>query len=142
MILCSGCFDGLHAGHVRHLRLAKQLDPSLPLVVAIAHDSYIEHAKARQSLWPQDERGEAVAALRDVDRVILQGPGSVASVIRAERPDIVVKGIDWRDCLPLEVEEAVREVGAELIFVDAELPKGHVEQVLEAYYQARHSTAK
>ena len=137
MILCSGCFDGLHAGHVRYLHLARQVAPIYPLVVAIAHDSYIGETKQRQTLWNQAERGETVAAVRDVDRVILQGPGSVASVILAERPAIVVKGSDWRNRLPSDVVAASAAVGARIVFVEADLRDGHVEDVLERYYRGR-----
>lgn len=131
MILASGCFDGLHSGHVRYLRLARAIDPTDRLMVAIAHDTYIGDTKERQSLWSQIDRGETVAAVRGVDEVILQGPGSVASVILDWHPTIVVKGDDWIDKLPVDVVAACETVGAQIRYVWA--PGHHVEDVLARY---------
>lgn len=120
MILASGCFDGLHAGHVAYLKAAAQLDPSLPLVVAVAPDAYIQQAKHRIPRWAQAERVETVGALRVVTRVLAQAEPSVAATIRRLSPRYVVKGLDWLDRIPADVAQACVDTGVTLAFVDAE----------------------
>jgi cytidyltransferase-like protein len=133
MIVCTGCFDGIHSGHVRYFRMARAVDVTMELVAVIASDDYIGESKERRSLWSQDERAEAIAGLRDVDRVVKQGPGSAAEPIRQLRPSIVVKGIDWKDALPSDVLAACEEVGARIVYVDAEM--GHLEDRLGGHIE-------
>ena len=120
MILASGAFDGLHAGHVAYLQAAANVAPEDELVVAIAPNLYIRTAKHRDARWEQDERAETVAAVRYVDRVVTHPELSIAETIRRLRPTIVVKGLDWIGKLPLDVTAACVTVGARVVFVDAE----------------------
>lgn len=120
MILTSGCFDGLHSGHVAYLHAAAALDPAQPLVVAVAPDAYIRTAKHREPRWSQAARAETVAALRAVTRVVTHDEPSIAATIRRLRPTMVVKGLDWVSTIPADVASACVEAGATLAFVDAE----------------------
>lgn len=124
MILCSGAFDGLHSGHIAYLYQAAALDPSLPLVVAIAPDAYIRQAKHREPRWTQTQRAETVAAIRGVSRTVLHDEPSIAATIRRLSPVYVVKGLDWLETIPRDVAEACVAVGATLTFVDAEQRHG------------------
>lgn len=121
MILVSGCFDGLHAGHVRYLQAAQAycLKDEV-LVCAVAPDEYIEHTKKRRPYWSQAERLYTVGALPCVDVAIAQRTESVASIIAELRPRIFIKGIDWKDHLPADVVTACERVGTALAFVDTE----------------------
>lgn len=118
MILASGCFDGLHAGHVRYLRAAAAIDPDQHLRVAIAPDRYIVKAKDRQPYWPLAERAETVQALGVVDTVWFQASTSVADVILELHPDIFVKGRDWCERLPEDVIAACQQTGTRIMFTD------------------------
>lgn len=124
MILASGAFDGLHSGHVAYLDAAAALDPSLPLVVAVAPDLYIRLFKNREARWTQAQRATTVAALRSVHRVISQEQMSVAQTIRLLRPTYVVKGADWLHRIPQDVAEACVEAGSCLAFVETEQTHG------------------
>lgn len=126
MILCSGAFDGIHAGHVRYLEAAQQLKESSldVVVVAVAPDSYIVHAKHRQPYWPQEDRLVAVRGLAAADAVVVQPTESVASVIRQYRPRLFVKGEDWQERLPEDVMAACNECGTSIAYV--ETPGRHV----------------
>ena len=124
MILCSGAFDGLHSGHLAYLYAAAALDPSMPLVVAVAPDTYIRDAKHRAPRWTQAQRAETVAAIRGVSRVIAHEEPSIAATIARIRPALVVKGHEWAHCLPADVAAAVVEAGAGLAFVDTEQTHG------------------
>lgn len=120
MILASGCFDGLHSGHIAYLYMAAAVEPSLPLVVAVAPDAYIREAKYREPRWTQRQRAETVAAIRGVSRIVAHPEPSIAATIRALKPAYVVKGLDWLETIPQDVAAACVEVGATLTFVDAE----------------------
>lgn len=116
MILASGAFDGLHAGHVAYLKAASEVSAD-ELVVAIAPNLYIRNQKHREPRWQQDERAETVAAIRYVDRVVTHPELSIAETITRLRPRVVVKGIDWSGKLPMDVTAACVKVGARVVFV-------------------------
>ena len=128
MILASGCFDGLHSGHVDYLSAAKALCRGDELLaVAVAPDVYIRTAKAREPYWSQDQRADTVRALQDVDAVIAHDTPSVALVIRELRPRLFVKGPDWEGRLPEDVQLACQDVGTSIAFL--ETPGTHVSEV-------------
>lgn len=92
--LANGGFDLLHVGHVRYLRGAKVLGGKL--VVAVNSDESVRALKgAGRPLMPEDERAEIVAALADVDAVVIFPELDVRAVIREIRPDIQAKGTDY-----------------------------------------------
>ena len=126
MTLCSGAFDGLHAGHVRYLQAARRLAPHERLVVAIAPDAYIEREKQRHPYWPQADRAHTVFALDCVNDVRLQTGLSVAQEILDTKPHRFVKGRDWLDKLPDDVLAACQQVGCEVVFVNT--PGRHVRE--------------
>ena len=116
MILASGAFDGLHAGHIRYLHAAAAINPALPLVVAVAPDSYIL-SKGRAVGWSQKERAIAVQGIARVPSTIQHSPDSVAALFREHRVTLFVKGMDWWGKLPADVVEACRANGAAIVFV-------------------------
>lgn len=92
--LANGCFDLLHVGHVRYLRAAKALGGRL--VVAINSDESVRALKgAGRPLMPAEERAEILAALADVDAVVIFSEPDVRALIREIRPDIHAKGTDY-----------------------------------------------
>lgn len=128
MVLCSGCFDGLHAGHVRYLTQARALSPTETLCVAIAPDDYIRTTKGREPFWSQPERTETVLALGLVDRTLWQAEATPASLILAHRPRYFVKGPDWKDRLPEDVLAACQAVGCQIRFTDT--PGRHTSEAI------------
>ncbi|PYV49251.1 MAG: D-glycero-beta-D-manno-heptose 1-phosphate adenylyltransferase [Acidobacteria bacterium] len=92
--LANGCFDLLHVGHIRYLHAAKQLGGRL--VVAINSDESVRSLKGDgRPLMPAGERAEILAALSDVDAVVIFPEGDVRSLIREICPDIQAKGTDY-----------------------------------------------
>jgi D-glycero-beta-D-manno-heptose 1-phosphate adenylyltransferase len=92
--LANGCFDLLHVGHIRYLRAAKELGGKL--VVAVNDDSSVRSLKGRgRPLMPAVERAEILAALADVDAVVIFPEADVRAIIREIRPDIQAKGTDY-----------------------------------------------
>jgi rfaE bifunctional protein nucleotidyltransferase chain/domain len=94
IILANGAFDLLHVGHVRYLHAAKELGGRL--VVAINSDESVRALKREgRPLMPAEERAEIVAALADVDAVVVFSELDVRNIIREIRPDIHAKGTDY-----------------------------------------------
>jgi D-beta-D-heptose 7-phosphate kinase/D-beta-D-heptose 1-phosphate adenosyltransferase len=92
----NGCFDILHAGHVRLLTAAREAADAL--VVGLNDDASVTRLKgASRPLVPQAERAELLAALEAVDRVVLFGEDTPLETILALRPDVLVKGADWAE---------------------------------------------
>ena len=93
--LANGCFDVLHVGHVRYLRAARELGGKL--VVAVNGDDSVRALKgAGRPVMPADERAEILAALADVDAVVIFSEKNVRAIIREIRPDFHAKGTDYR----------------------------------------------
>ncbi len=94
IVLANGCFDLLHVGHVRYIRAAKALGGRL--VVALNSDDSVRGIKGKGRPWmPASERAEILAALSDVDAVIIFDEPDVRALIRELRPDIQAKGPDY-----------------------------------------------
>src|SRR6202041_2913253 len=109
IILANGNFDLLHVGHVRYLRGAKELGGKL--VVAVNSDDSVRARKGDgRPVMPAEERAEIVAALADVDAVVIFSELDVRALIREIRPDIQAKGTDYTmDSVP--ERDAVAEYG-------------------------------
>jgi D-glycero-beta-D-manno-heptose 1-phosphate adenylyltransferase len=119
--LANGGFDLLHVGHVRYLRGAKALGGKL--VVAINSDESMRALKGEgRPIMPENERAEIVAALADVDAVVIFPELDVRAIIREIRPDIQAKGTDYTaDSVP--ERDAVAEYGGRVAIVGD--PKDH-----------------
>ena len=129
MILCSGCFDGLHAGHVSYLlAAAAECQLGEPLVVAVAPDAYIRRVKGREPSWPVVDRLLTVEALDMVNRAQLHGVDGVADVIYDLHPRLLVKGEDWRGRLPADVREACHIAHTDIVYVP-ERPTRHTHEI-------------
>ena len=119
--LANGNFDLLHVGHVRYLRGAKALGGKL--VVAINSDDSVRALKGKdRPIMPENERAEIVAALADVDAVVVFPELDVRAIIREIRPDIQAKGTDYTaDSVP--ERDVVMEYGGRVEIVGD--PKNH-----------------
>ena len=113
--LANGGFDLLHVGHVRYLRGAKALGGKL--VVAVNSDDSVRALKGEgRPIMPAEERAEIVAALADVDSVVIFPELDVRAIIREIQPDIQAKGTDYTaDSVP--ERDAVAEYGGRVAIV-------------------------
>lgn len=92
--LANGCFDLLHVGHVRYLHAAKELGGRL--IVAVNSDESVQALKGEgRPVMPAAERAEILAALADVDAVVIFSEPDVRGLIRELRPDVQAKGTDY-----------------------------------------------
>ena len=134
--LANGNFDLLHVGHVRYLRGAKELGGKL--VVAINSDESVRALKGEgRPIMPAEERAEIVAALADVDAVVVFSELDVRAIIREIRPDIQAKGTDYtRDSVP--EHDTVAECGGRVEIVGD--PKDHsTSEIIRSRLSSRKS---
>lgn len=96
VVFTNGCFDILHAGHVRYLREAARLGGAL--VVGLNSDASVRRLKGEERpINPVEDRAEVLAGLACVDLVAVFEQDTPEELIRAVCPDILVKGADWKD---------------------------------------------
>ena len=134
VVFTNGCFDILHTGHVRYLKVAKGYGDVL--VVAINSDESVRRIKdARRPVMSQAERAEILSSLEAVDYVTVFDEDDPHRVIAELMPDVLVKGGDWG---------LDRIVGRDLVegkggkvysvpFVEGASTTGIVERILERY---------
>lgn len=94
IVFTNGCFDIIHAGHVRYLNKAKSLGDIL--VIGLNSDSSVRKIKGdKRPIVPQKERAEILSGLEAVDYVVLFNEPTPIKLIKTILPDILVKGADW-----------------------------------------------
>jgi D-beta-D-heptose 7-phosphate kinase / D-beta-D-heptose 1-phosphate adenosyltransferase len=125
LVLCTGCFDLLHAGHIKlleaaerelhHLELANNVVGCGRLVVALNTDESVRCLKGQgRPIYPLEQRAVLLAALRMVDYVIPFG-GEPIPIIEQLKPHIYVKGDDWDE---LRERETVEGFGGRVVLVE------------------------
>lgn len=121
IVLANGCFDILHAGHVRYLKGARALGDLL--VVGINSDAQVTKLKgAGRPILGERERAELVAALEAVDLVTIFAEPTVTELLLALRPDVHAKGTDYTEETVPE-RDVVRSYGGQVRIVGD--PKNH-----------------
>lgn len=95
VVFTNGCFDLLHAGHVRYLGQARALGDLL--VLGLNSDASLRGLDKGDDrpLVPQEQRAEVVAGLQAVDLVVIFDEPTPLKLIEAIAPDVLVKGGDW-----------------------------------------------
>jgi rfaE bifunctional protein nucleotidyltransferase chain/domain len=94
LVFTNGCFDILHAGHIRYLKEAKALGDIL--IVGLNSDKSVSAIKPGRPVNPQDQRAEVLSSLEMVDYVTLFDAETPYELIKLLQPDILVKGGDWK----------------------------------------------
>ena len=96
VVFTNGCFDLLHAGHIEMLSFARAQGDTL--VVGVNSDRSVRLIKGEsRPIYPAVERALILAALEVVDYVVVFDEPRAERIVRAVRPDVLVKGEDWRD---------------------------------------------
>ena len=113
VVTTNGCFDVLHVGHVRYLQEARKLGDIL--IVAVNSDSSVRALKGEpRPLVPEDERAEMLAALECVDYVTIFSELDPIALLLELKPDIHVKGGDYKLEQLIE-REAVESYGGKVV---------------------------
>ena len=120
----NGCFDMLHFGHVSYLEAAKKKNRIL--IVGLNSDDSVRRLKGPpRPINPQKERARVLAALECVDYVTIFNEDTPYELIKAIKPDVLIKGADWK--------------GKEVAGSDVVLENGG--KIEFAKYVAAHSTS-
>ena len=95
VVFTNGCFDLLHKGHVTYLEEARRQGGIL--IVALNSDASVKRLKGEsRPLCPLADRLEVVAALESVDFVVWFDSDDPLETILKLKPDVLVKGGDWK----------------------------------------------
>jgi len=94
IVFTNGCFDLLHAGHVRYLNRAKKLGDVL--IIGLNADSSVAGLKPGRPVNSQKHRAEVLAGLAAVDYIVIFSEKTPYNLIKTVRPDLLVKGGDWK----------------------------------------------
>ncbi len=131
VVLTNGCFDVLHAGHVRYLEGARALGDVL--VVAVNSDKQVRALKGEgRPLVPEQERAELIASLEAVDLVTVFDEPTVTELLLDLRPDVHAKGTDYTEETVPE-RDVVRSYGGRVAIVGD--PKNHSTSELLSRFQ-------
>jgi D-beta-D-heptose 7-phosphate kinase/D-beta-D-heptose 1-phosphate adenosyltransferase len=94
IVFTNGCFDLVHAGHVRYLEAARGLGDVL--VVGLNDDASVRRLKGPgRPILPLAERAEVLAGLAAVDHLVAFADDTPLALIETLVPDVLVKGADW-----------------------------------------------
>ena len=121
IVFTNGCFDVLHAGHIRYLQGASELGDIL--IVAINADAQVRALKGvGRPILAAQERAELVASLDVVDFVTIFAEPTVEQLLLVVQPDIHAKGTDYTEETVPE-RDVVRSFGGRVAIVGD--PKNH-----------------
>jgi D-beta-D-heptose 7-phosphate kinase / D-beta-D-heptose 1-phosphate adenosyltransferase len=133
VVATGGCFDLLHAGHVRLLAAARRLGDCL--VVCVNSDRSVRRLKGPgRPVVGQDDRAAVLAALSTVDAIVVFEEDDPTAVLRRIRPHLWVKGGDYAG-LPLPEEPVLAGWGGRVVllpYLDGRSTSGLIERVTNA----------
>lgn len=96
VVFTNGCFDLLHVGHITYLEQAKRMGDRL--IIGLNTDRSVKRLKgAARPLITEQDRARVLAGLAAVDAVILFDDDTPLNLIRALKPDVLVKGSDYSE---------------------------------------------
>jgi rfaE bifunctional protein nucleotidyltransferase chain/domain len=119
--LCHGVFDLLHPGHIQHFKVARKLADIL--IVSITADPYVNKGPGRP-IFNQDIRAQTLAALQDVDYVVICENPTAIELLNEVKPKFYVKGSDYLNPIDdvtgmiVKEREALESHGGQIYFTD------------------------
>lgn len=110
VVFTNGCFDIIHVGHVRYLAKANSIGDIL--VIGLNSDASVSRIKPGRPITPEGQRAEVLSALESVDYVVLFNEETPYELIKEVRPDVLVKGADWKkeDIVGNDIVKEVRTI--------------------------------
>lgn len=97
IVFCNGCFDVIHYGHIELFKHCRSLAGDGRVIVGINTDDSIRRLKGSgRPIFTLEKRISVLRALRDVDEVIPFAEDTPLALMNAIRPDVIVKGGDYR----------------------------------------------
>jgi len=134
VIFTNGCFDILHRGHIEIFEKAKSLGDIL--VIAVNSDSSVRKLKGEERpIVSEDDRAYIIASLECVDAVCLFDEETPAEIIDKIKPDILVKGGDYK-VDEIVGRESVWDAGGEVITIpllEGRSTSGIIEKIVKIH---------
>ena len=118
VVWTNGCYDLVHAGHVRSLHAAAELGDVL--IVGLNSDDSIRGFKGKgRPILPAADRAELLAAFACVDHVVVFDERTPCSILGLLRPDIHCKGADYAppNGEPIPERAVVEAYGGRVVFL-------------------------
>ena len=95
IVFTNGCFDLIHAGHIRYLKEAKTFGDIL--IVGLNSDNSIKSFKdEKRPIIPEKERAEVLSGIEYIDYIIIFNEDTPIKLIEIIKPDFIVKGGDYK----------------------------------------------
>ncbi len=114
IVFTNGCFDVLHIGHVRTFKFCRRFGDTV--IVGLNSDRSVKKLKgAPRPFIPEKERAEVLSGLADVDYVVVFDTDTPLPLIRALKPDVHVKGGDYKDAGALPEYKIVTSYGGKVL---------------------------
>ncbi|MDA8412580.1 MAG: D-glycero-beta-D-manno-heptose-7-phosphate kinase [Desulfobacteraceae bacterium] len=134
VVFTNGCFDLLHAGHVKYLQKARALGDLL--VMGLNSDASVRRLKGdKRPLIGEEERAHILAALDCIDYVVIFEEDTPLELIKTLKPHILAKGGDYTadGVVGKDVVEAYGGRVELVTFVDGKSTTNIIERILERY---------
>ncbi|MEM1027311.1 MAG: adenylyltransferase/cytidyltransferase family protein [Planctomycetota bacterium] len=112
VVVCHGCFDLLHVGHIRYLEAARKQGDVL--LVTVTPDGLVNKGPGRP-VFPAEQRAEMLAALRTVDGVAINRWPTAVEMLNLIQPGVYAKGVEYAD----DAEDPASSVGRERAAAEA-----------------------
>ena len=95
VVFTNGCFDLIHAGHIKLLERARKLGDVL--IVGLNSDGSVRRLKGKgRPIVPQSDRARILDSIKYVDYVVIFKEDTPLKLIKELRPDVLVKGGDYK----------------------------------------------
>ena len=115
VVFTNGCFDILHVGHIEYLSKAKRLGDML--IIGLNSDRSVRCLKGKgRPVNKEADRAKILSALYFVDYITIFDSATPEKLIRSIKPDILVKGGDWKG-KPIAGGEFVRGLGGRVVTI-------------------------
>ena len=116
IVFTNGCFDILHAGHVRYLTAARSKGDAL--ILGLNSDVSVKSIKPEnRPIVSQDQRAEVLAGLTCVDYITIFDEPDPLVLIQTIKPDVLIKGADWKET-DIIGSDVVKSYGGKVIRVE------------------------
>lgn len=116
LVFTNGCFDIIHFGHIDYLSKAKDLGDIL--LIGLNTDNSVKRLKGNnRPIKNQQERAVLLASLQFVDGIILFNEDTPYNLIKKIKPDILVKGSDYKK-EEIVGADIIKNTGGEIITID------------------------